>query len=1178
MFLKRIELRGFKSFAGAKDILLGPGVTGIVGPNGSGKSNICDAIRWVLGEQSSRVLRGQNLQDVIFKGTQSRSKRNSCEVSLVFDNADAGLDVPYTEVAVTRRVNRAGESSFAINGTDCRLKDIAALFQGTGVGRDGYSIIGQGQISNILENRAAERRGVFEEAAGITGFRAAKDEAERNLSRARANAERIGDVLHELEDQLEPMREQMEKAKQYVALEDERRRLEVSMLLYDTERSAERRETLRGKLQDLSEQAADIRTQLTDTDQASEDLTEQLEQIRAISLELLNQIGQSGRESERQLGLAALEKQKTEAAEQQIRKLTQELEERRASRAGHASALEEAELELAGFQAQHAALRTELGTMENEQRESLHTGSQSLPNVEALRRKADNAEHEARELRVAEQGFKVRLQAAEQAESDARRRRLDADAALRDVRRRLAPAEAEDEEQRAREETASRDLDISAANLRQTGHLQEETARALAEARARLDVLRKAQEQHEGYYDGVRSLMRDVQRDRALEPHVLGVVAESISVDSELVTAVEIALGAAMQNVIVPADSDARFLVSYLRRHGYGRVTFLPANALRVRYMNNEERRTLREDGCICAANEAVECDPIVQPAIDYLLARTAIVRDLDAALRLKASGRNSFRIVTLQGDVVAPGGAITGGSTGRGQKNLLGRTRLVEDEQKHVDDLERSKRDLAELRSRQEAENRRADAVFQQQRSLGYDVHRRLNDIRMEYAAAEQNFVRMAASEQNCIKAAAQCRQDEADARTRAENAERSYAGLLELLRGAIQELESQRSAQTEAVLANAELNTKIADKRAEIADAEGRIRVCEARIETLRTSITHEDTALAALQQQIENAATQQAAAEHRAEKIQAQVDHAEDSVQELRARSEEAEQKEQSMAQELRTLADRKNALSDRERDIEAQTVRAEAEIARLEQSEESASERLWTEFELTLDNARKLRVEGFARQRAKDRVAAIRQELREMGPVNPQASDDYTRVQNRTVGLTTQLGDLQRAATDLQAVISDLLERMQSIFLEKFASINENFGRIFRELFGGGNAHIELTDGEQIMSSGIEILAEPPGKKLQSLSLLSGGERTLTAIALCLAMLAVNPSPVCILDEIDAPLDDKNAMRLADYLHRMSEKLQFIIITHRKTTMAVCDALYGVSMPDRGVSDIISVKLQ
>lgn len=1178
MFLKRIELRGFKSFAGTKEIVLGPGVTGIVGPNGSGKSNICDAMRWVLGEQSSKTLRGTSLQDVIFKGTQSRPKRSACEVSLVFDNTDGRLEIPYSEVAVTRSVNRAGDSGFRINGNDVRLRDILGLFQNTGVGRDGYSIIGQGQISNILENRAQDRRAVFEEAAGVTKYRTTKEEAERNLDKTHDNMDRIQDILTELQDQLEPAREQMERAKASVDLATQLKSLEVSMILSDIEAGRERRGKAQIQLEAAEQDRNEAMGELEKAQEARRLTKRDLDKEREHGLALREKLSVDSRENERQSGVRALAEQRLKTATEQAEQLKTQILENEKACERSARELEETAAEREEASAKCAQLQGRLQELKAEEKTyAVKEAEGSMDAGTDLSAKAEAAEKKSIELQVTKAACQESLAAGRQSFGDAQERLAQAKRALEAADRAMSDAAKAVEDANAKKNVSSETLRAASKRLQDEQAALQDVSRRHAAAAAQADVLARSQRTYDGYYEGVRSLMRDALNDPSLSSHITGVIGECITVETRFETAIEIALASAMHDVVVPHDSDAKVLVEYLRSNKYGRVTFLPADALRTRYLNGNELKTLSEPGVLCAAHDAVECSPEVRPAVDHLLARTVIVKDLDTALRLKAEGRNTFRIVTVQGETVSPGGAITGGSTARVQKNFLARRRKADDAAAEAEVLAREELSLSQTCAQIEATLEAARAedhacselLREAQTQLGVKAGARKN------AKAEEQRI---AAECEVIRTNAQNLEAQFEELSqKAKEAEEFFARVKEDLEKARTDEEQRREAQQSAALALADLRTEIASGSGSLKEAQGNLHVLEEREIHLKRSIDDAARQKAAAEEKLAGLEKSREVAKRELSESAGRIETSNAKLADLQKQIEESGRAEHELENRVGLLEEAEKRIQDQERRADERMYKARTELERVEENEAASTERLWSEYELTLANAEQIRIDGFARRQGKARIEEIRGKIRDLGAVNPQAPDDYRRLKERTEEMGSQLEDLKKAEEDLKTVISDLLTQMRTIFMERFKKINENFELTFRELFGGGNARIELTQGEEIMEAGIEIMAEPPGKKLQSLSLLSGGERTLTAIALCLAMLSVNPSPVCLLDEIDAPLDDKNAIRLADYLHKMSGELQFIVITHRKTTMAVCDALYGVSMPEKGVSDIVSVRL-
>lgn len=1185
MYLKRIELNGFKSFPHKKEIHINDGITGVVGPNGSGKSNIADAMRWVLGEQSSKNLRGSTMQDVIFNGTQSRPKKGYCEVSLIFDNEDGKVNTEYSEVCVRRKMYRSGESEYSINNSNCRLKDILELFRDTGIGKEGYSIIGQGRIDELLNSKAVQRRRVFEEAAGIMKYRVRKEEAERNLAKTKENIVRLDDIVAELEIQVGPLEAQMREAKNYISLRDRLKELEVNLFLYNYDKSIERM------------QKAD--QQIVEFEQEYEDITKQIEQISEAQTEIKRglagvqgeidahnaSVGDLLRNQEKAKGDYALEEEKekncikTQQDNDQKCSETMELMRENQEKVAEISKRIQQINETIDNKAEHiAGIRTVLEAMSGE----AQTYGEQL---EQLKAEAENVrtELQGRRLELNESTIKTEILGKKSGELEQRQKvsqteRKELEARVVKYKAGLEELDQGSEMLRQKSNAFAQDL------LRQTEaeeKLQKSlrvVTKGLDEDRSRVQLLTEMREGYEGYFDSVRSLFQKAKERQAVHSKLQGVLAELIDVPKEYELALEIILGNALQNVVVDTDSDAKDVISFLREHEIGRVTFLPARSLRVNYLKKHEQELLSEHGVIGVASEVVGCADEIRPAVDFLLARTVIVQDMESAIALMRKADYSFRTVTMDGDFINPGGAITGGGTKRQKTSLLSRKRMIEELEKAVKEKtaekETLKKQIEEI-GQSSGEIRNAQkVVLEQLREQEIATAEMKMKLRNVEKLLEEKTVAIEALLEEQKQTALESVQLTGKAKEDEEAIEALQAGFEELTERQMA-LERQMS---ESAQKNAERREELRKLEIEQAEFIHQKTILLNDAEHMRAAIAQaEETVGAAVAQ---NEALKQELIDIRRRKTEL-MEKLDDAMTALKNSDVLIEDKiaERDRLNVLQEENEHKAAdLTERKSLLIEQKYRLASTKEKTELAKETAQNKLWEDYGLTYANALEMKTEEFAFQNSSREIEEIRGKIREMGAVNPNAIEDYTRVRERYDHLVTQRADLVKAGEDLEIVIGELLNGMTASFREKFGLINSNFQRVFQELFGGGHAELELLDDNDIMECGIEIIAEPPGKRLQNIQLLSGGEKALTAIALLFAMLAINPSPICLLDEIDAPLDDANLIRLADYLTRLSSKLQFIVITHRKPTMAICDTLYGIAMHEKGVSDVVSVKLE
>ncbi|HBU12194.1 MAG TPA: chromosome segregation protein SMC [Clostridiales bacterium] len=1181
MYLKRIELNGFKSFPHRKEIIVNSGITGVVGPNGSGKSNIADALRWVLGEQSSKNLRGANMQDIIFNGTQSRTRKSYCEVSLVFDNADRKVDIDYTEIAVRRKMYRSGESEYAINEANCRLKDILELFRDTGIGKEGYSIIGQGRIDEILNSKPVQRRKVFEEAAGIAKYRARKEEAERNLQKTADNIVRIDDIIAELELQIGPLREQMHEAKDYNVLRERLKTLEINTFLYQYSRTAERM----GK---MDEQVAALEQEFDE-----------------ITAEIIK-MGEAQAETKRD---AALLQEEIDARNTKVSGLLQRqeklkgerglLEEREKNcRAG----IEENDTRRAGMEQTVSANRERIGEIDKEvselnavldeqyavicaRRESLKDVAAGAGELDELRRDVEQARTALQTCRIEHSERAVRVDAlqskcAELAQQAQRHKEHfgGMEKQIGDAKEQLAVYDETSAALRGRVNEISREAAQAKDEEKKQAELLSDVTRALNEDQSRYKLLSDMNEEYEGYFDSVRLLLKKSIDAPLIASKIKGVLAEVIKVPQKYETPLEVILGNALQNIVVETDGDAKEIISYLRKNNLGRVTFLPAKSLKVKYLKPEEKKLLAMEGVYGVASEVIECGEAVRPAVDFLLGRTVIVEDMDCAVALMRRADYAFRTVTMQGDFIKPGGVITGGSLKQKNTGLLSRKRMADELAKSV---ERNKKERQKLEAAMEVFREK-----ERERQRGQQAA--LEELRLmeiAQAAVKQTLAHLTAQLEerdetglSLLESLDEAKTEYGRACSAAEEAREEAESLAATYDGLAEKLAAAEEARVLAAKENAAQRDELSAMEIAHTEKGNEKAILLAEAEHLRAANRTSAEAIESVHTQNETLKREWDAVKKRKHELMEEIDdtiveikNAGALVQDKLADRERLADALAQSEQKAAAYGERKNLLIEQKYKVIAN--REKAELAR-----ESMQNKIWEDYGLTYGSALEFKDEEFGFAGAVRETEEIREKLRAMGAVNPNAIEDYARVSERYESLKTQREDLVQAGEDLKIVIEGLLTGMTASFQEKFDLINRHFICVFKELFGGGHAEVQLLEEENVMESGIDIIAEPPGKKLQSISLLSGGEKALTAIALMFAMLSINPSPVCLLDEIDAPLDDANLIRLAEYLTGLSKGLQFIVITHRKPTMAICDTLYGVAMHERGVSDIVSVQLE
>lgn len=1182
MRLKKLYIHGFKSFADRVEMTFEHGVTGVVGPNGCGKSNISDAVRWVLGEQSARQLRGSRMEDVIFNGTEKRRRMAYCEVTLTFDNEDHSLPSDYTEVAVTRRVFRTGESEYLLNGAACRLKDVVDLFRDTGIGRDGYSIVGQGRVGEILSQKSEDRRQVFEEAAGIVKYKARKSEAEKRLDNTEQNLSRIADIISELESRLEPLRLQSEDARKYLAMREEQKGLDLNVFLIRSERYQEKiaelrltaenmRETLaqnEREQQALNERRESVQNQLSEREEKAAELRESLQ---ALIQEVEAQEGQANvlRErlaaSRREQARVEDEKRAAEEGETGMRRRIETLEGEIAREGEAVAAREErqAALDRALEEAETAAARLETEAEDAKERV-----------IRFMNDMGDVKSEQARLTALGEAIDRQLTSLSAGAEEDSR--------VTADLRRAVEDAEGVWDEENDRLKALNEAAREISERTRRAG---EEYERLTAESQkllsikqelgSRLKLLTEMQRDYEGYNLSVKQVLMEAERRGGAGVH--GVVASILHAPQRLERALDMVLGGTLQNVVVDRDEDAKAMIEYLKRNRYGRATFLPISSIRGRTLDMGERRVLSMPGCVGLASEMVTYDPIYRGIVENLLGRTVIAEDLNSGIAIQRAGRYQFRLVTLDGDVMHSGGSMTGGSVQSRMTSLLSREREITESTENMKKLTEK---LAQAQNQLKKGEEERAALKRERAQLFDDVHQQ----EIAVTRAEDHLAR-AREELNGHTGRA-ARVNEARAQLAEQKAE-----ILSQLDALGQRRETTED-EGEALRKKAQaLQTSLSEKRAalnaqrqEAGDARVALATAKRGFEALKQDLSRLNAqkgdaarALAEAAESLLALACRLKADEEALTTEEGRLELARRGLNGAREDFQRADESRLKAQTELKEISESAERLRVATEEFTDRSHRAEMALSRAENDLEQMTARIWEDYQLTYEGAEPFRDPDFKLAESEKRLNTLRAAIRAMGPVNVSAMDEYRETSERYTELSAQRDDLERAKNDLMGIISELTGKMETQFRAQFEQLDVYFRQTFTELFGGGRAELRLEDPKDALNTGIEIVAQPPGKKLQMLSLLSGGERALTAIAILFAMLKLKPTPFCILDEIEAALDDANIDNFAEYLQTYSNKTQFVVVTHRKGTMSRCDALYGVAMEEKGVSKLVSVKL-
>ena len=1176
MRLKELEIQGFKSFPDKTKITIGEGITGVVGPNGSGKSNISDSIRWVLGETSSKQLRGSGkMEDVIFGGTQSRGAMGFASVALTIDNSDHGLDMDADEVTIGRRYYRSGESEYSINGQNVRLKDVYELLLDTGIGRDGYAIVGQGRIAEIVGAKSAERREIFEEASGIAKYRYRKNEAERRLEAAEGNLERLRDILGELEKRVGPLKRDSEKAQQFLELSERRKSLEVTLWVDAIRRANDTVRDQQRKFEAAQSDYERLSRQLDEFDEKSAALREEAQQL-VLQVEQANADiravteANAGSESE-----IAVLKNESEHSRFRIDEATGELERAGQGRqsieteaAGHKAAIEKLHGEVAALDARVAELRAELRALEEKAAASGQRRDVIDAAIARLQDTATAAKVRAASAQSAKEAAAQRLDEAKQQAAELETSAAAAEEEKRRAERRLKDAE----------DAVTRNDNIKAGlklKLESRRRQQAEAADALQKAdkersntSQRIHILEDLERNMDGYQQSVKAVMRAAAGRRLRG--IIGPVAGILTVEKGYETAIETALGFALQNIVVEDQGCARAAIGFLKDERAGRATFLPLDTVQG------SRFTGRLTGTAEVAADLVKCDPRYQHIIDNLLGRIIVVEDLSEASTVAKNLGYRNRIVTLDGQVINAGGSFTGGSTARSvgvfsRKQELDelRTRLVKLEKKRSDaekELEARKAEVDNLTAQlsgAEAEGMNASSE-RLRASLELDrltaaVAQHEENTRSLAAEIEAQQAAVTQNETACVEAEAA--QGKAEAELSTYNAELAELGEStgsltaerERITNELSENQMQRLANEKDIGLH---EAALEGLQSRTGEAEARARELNAAIEAAKAKIEANALKIAEIERiRGENK-----------EKIAA----AEENIRTANAARMEKEAAVARLGQENRALTDERERMSGEMARLAERRTAAENEL-------NDTNTKLWEEYQLTAGEAKDLCVEFESLTELRRSVAEVRGKIRGLGNVNVGAIEEYKEVKERYDFLKAQVTDVEKAKSELTRMIAELCSEMEELFTTSFKQINTHFQQIFKELFGGGHARLYLSDESNVLESGIEIEVSPPGKVIKNLSALSGGEQALVAISIYFAILNVNPAPFCFLDEIEAALDDVNVARYAQYLRRMTDHTQFIVITHRRGTMEAADVLYGVTMQEDGVSKILRLDL-
>ena len=1177
MYLKSIEVNGFKSFANKIDFRFEEGITGIVGPNGSGKSNVADAVRWVLGEQSAVKLRGSKMEDVIFSGTEQRKPQAAAYVAITLDNSDHSLPIDYNEVTVARRVYRSGESEYLINGNVSRLKDVAAMFFDTGIGKEGYSIIGQGQIERILSDKPDDRRALFDEAAGIVKYKKNKQITEKQLDAEHVNLNRVNDILSGLEERIEPLRLQSEKATIYLELKDRQKTLDINSFLIEVDKLREKIDKSKKDLEITEADTEKLREEFDFTKAEYERLEETLEALNVKIQECQNVINEKKLENEHADGEIRVINEKissegsiTAEINSQIERIKSRVEDLEKEKEGFVNRKKLADAELSDKSKLFEDLKASVNKAEEEEKavaDKIETAKSDI--IEFINEGGNLKEKIARydtmleniNLRKAELKSRYLADKSEESQAKAEKETLEQELAsvnesLEKDRSRLAKCEAELRSVSDRGTTVKNEI------LKYN--------QSVISLQSRYESLRNLTERYEGYGQSIKKVMEK----KGNNSKVVGVVADIISVDKEYETAIETALGASIQNIVTEDENTAKEMIAYLRTNKLGRATFLPITGVVKRGSANPD--ALNEKGVIGVASKLVNTDKKYQNIIESLLGRSIVVDTIDDAIRISKKYNQSLRLVTPTGELINPGGAMTGGAF-RNSSNLLGRKRELEDIQKSIGEtnnkLRKAREEDANLTMKRETLREERTNLMNHIQKLSIDqnsVSIGLDNINKKLDEIEQSF--------SSIK------KENTELDTQVTQIDDNK---VELFNTGKQHEDSISERESMIAKLEIELSKKRDIKHAE----EDKLASANLELENEKITIGHIDDDILRIDNDIDAYNDEIKEFNQRLIDNSKNVDGLTDELKRLNTVKEENDKliiKQNGILEDYSMEKDdinrnhkdffgKREKLSSDINGLEKAAYTLKLSIEKLEEERDKASNYMWEEYELTYSSAELLKTETQDPAALKKEIASVRQQIRALGDVNVAAIEEYAEVSERYEFLKGQRDDILEAENNLRGIIADLDRAMKETFAEKFKDIQVMFGKVFKELFGGGKASLTLVDEDNLLETGIIINAQPPGKKLQNMMQLSGGEKSLTAISLLFAIQSLKPSPFCLLDEIEAALDDSNVTRFAKYLNKLTKHTQFVVITHRKGTMEAANRLYGITMQEKGVSTLVSVNL-
>ena len=1179
MYLKSIEVQGFKSFAHKIKFEFHNGITGIVGPNGSGKSNVADAVRWVLGEQRIKQLRGGSMQDVIFSGTENRKPLSYASVAITLDNSEHDLAIDYEEVTIARKLYRSGESEYLINGSTCRLKDVNELFYDTGIGKEGYSIIGQGQIDKILSGKPEERRELFDEAAGIVKFKRRKNMSVKKLEEEQQNLLRVKDILAELEKQVEPLERQADKAREYLKKKEELKIYDINMFLLETARIQEQIKGIEERLGGTTEELEEAGKQYGNMKKEYESVEEQVDGIDASVERAKGQLNETTMLKQQLENQIALLKEQIHSAhmndehfDQRARTIHSEINDRERQLEELLKEQKQLKGELGSHRAEETAAKgalIEVQTRIASLSDAVEKGKSDIMDLlnsrASTKAKIQKYDTMLEQIQVRKKQLGQRIDEAKDQEKTQGELVEGYCSELREISRQII---------RLTDENASYEEKIKKIQ----GILAKQTEQfrigqtTYHREQSRLESLKNITERYDGYGSSIRKVMDRREKEKGL----LGVVADIVKVDKEYEIAIETALGGNIQNIVTSDEDTAKRMIAFLKQNKFGRATFLPLTGIKS-YGGLQRPEALKEPGVLSTADKLVKVEERYKELAAHLLGRTLVVDHIDHGIAIARKYKQSIRIVTLEGELINPGGSMTGGAF-KNSSNLLSRRREIEEFEKTVKQL---KKEMDELEEESEK--------LRKERAGYYEETARITE-ELQKAYVIQNTAKMnldqAASKVKASKNIAEDMKQESEELDRQitdiidnqesinvelDTSQRLEEELNEQIKEAQEELDKEREAESEKQKISEEVHLACAS-------LEQKDAFVTENVVRIREEIAKFSEELDSLEKSKGGTSKEIEEKEKQITELRETIENSKDLFTEIQEEIEKFKREREELNQRHKAFLQRREELSKHMAELDKEVFRLESQKTSYEEASEKQINYMWEEYELTYNRALELRNQNLTDlSKMRKRIQELKGEIKGLGDVNVNAIEDFKNLSQRYEFLKGQHDDLTRAEETLLQIIEELDEAMRKQFAEQFARISGEFDAVFKELFGGGKGTLELMEDEDILEAGIRIIAQPPGKKLQNMMQLSGGEKALTAISLLFAIQNLKPSPFCLLDEIEAALDDNNVVRFARYLHKLTENTQFIVITHRRGTMTAADRLYGITMQEKGVSTLVSVSL-